>query len=59
MSKHEKEIKDTLLSILDFIGADKKYAEYAQLQGWMEQLLARCGVDDWVASEGQRFDDER
>lgn len=37
----DKDIKDTLISILRFTGADEKYAEYAQLQTWLENLIKR------------------
>lgn len=33
MGKLEKE---TLVNILEYIGADKKYADYAQLQTYLE-----------------------
>jgi len=35
------DIKKTLENILNFVGADKKYAEYAQLQSWLENLIKR------------------
>ena len=37
----EKDIKKTLKNILEFIGADLKYAKYAQLHVWLEQLIKR------------------
>ena len=37
----DKDIKNTLRNILEFIGADIKYVEYAQLQTWLEQLIQR------------------
>jgi len=37
----EEDIKITLKNILEFIGADLKYAEYAQLYVWLEQLIKR------------------
>ena len=46
MNKYEKEIKSTLREILRFVGADQKYAEYAQLHSYMEWLLRDCGVKD-------------
>lgn len=33
----------TLRMILEFVGADSKYAEYAQLQTWLERLIERHG----------------
>lgn len=35
------DIKNTLEDILRFVGADQKYAEYAQLQSWLENLIKR------------------
>ena len=46
MSKYENEIKSTLRDILLFVGADQKYAEYAQLISYLEWLLKNCGVRD-------------
>jgi len=37
----DEDIKKTLENILEFIGADLKYAEYAQLHVWIEQLIKR------------------
>ena len=37
----EEDIKKTLKNIMEFIGADPIYAEYAQLQTWLEQLIKR------------------
>jgi len=37
----EEDIKKTLENILEFIGANLKYAEYAQLHVWLEQLIKR------------------
>ena len=36
-----EDIKKTLRDILEYIGADIKYAEYAQLQNYLEQLINR------------------
>ena len=46
MGKYEQEAKKTLREILDFVGADLKYAEYAQLVSYMEWFLRNCGVKD-------------
>ncbi len=46
MSKYEQEIKKTLQDILQYVGADEKYAEYAQLHNYMEWFLKTCGVKD-------------
>lgn len=35
----EQEIRKTLLSILEYIGADTKYADYAQLHTYLENLI--------------------
>lgn len=37
----DRDIRDTLKSIMNFIGADEKWAEYAQLQSWLESLVRR------------------
>jgi len=37
----DEDIKKTLRDILEFIGADKKYADYAQLHTWLERLIKR------------------
>lgn len=37
----ERDIKRTLRDILGFAGADEKYAEYAQLQTYLERLIDR------------------
>jgi len=37
----EEDIKRTLRNILEFIGEDPKWAEYAQLQTWLKQLIER------------------
>lgn len=37
----KKDIKETLIDILEYIGADTKFAEYAQLQTYLEQLIKR------------------
>lgn len=37
-----QEIKNTLREILAFVGADQKYAEYAQLTSYMEWFLRNC-----------------
>ena len=41
MKKVEEDIKETLKDIFIFIGADLKYAEYAQLQSYLEGLIER------------------
>ena len=46
MGKYEQEIKSKLRDILRFVGADEKYAEYAQLHSYMEWFLRNCGVKD-------------
>ncbi len=42
MSKHEQEIEKTLREILTYVGADLKYAEYAQVKSMMEWFLKNC-----------------
>ena len=37
----EKDIRKTLKDILEYIGADVKYADYAQLRRWLERLIKR------------------
>jgi len=37
----EKDIEETLKDILEYIGADVKYAKYAQLQTYLENLIRR------------------
>ena len=37
----EKDIKKTLKDILEYVDADPKYAEYAQLQTWLANLIKR------------------
>ena len=37
----ERDIKETLKNILRFIGVSEEWAEYAQLQDWLEQLIER------------------
>ena len=37
----DEDIKQTLRNILEFVGADIKYSEYAQLQTWLKQLIQR------------------
>ena len=37
----DRDIKKTLESILEFVGADMKCADYAQLQTALEQLIKR------------------
>jgi Fe-S-cluster formation regulator IscX/YfhJ len=37
----EEDIKQTLSNILEFVDADPKYVEYAQLQTWLENLIKR------------------
>lgn len=39
----ERDVKATLRSIFEFTGTDMKYASYAQLIRWMEQLVIRRG----------------
>lgn len=46
MGKYDDEIKRALRNILEFVGADLKYAEYAQLIVYLEWLLRNCGVRD-------------
>ena len=36
-----EEIKQTLRNILQYIGADSEYANHAQLQTWLEQLIKK------------------
>ena len=45
MNKYEREIKVALKNILEYVDADPKYVEYAQLIGYLERLLRNCGVD--------------
>ena len=37
----DEDIKRTLRNILEFVDADIKYVEYAQLQAWLEQLIRK------------------
>ncbi len=37
----DEDIKKTLKNILEYVGADMKYAEYAQLRTWLENLIKR------------------
>ena len=37
----DKDIRNTLKSILEYIGADIKYADNAQLQTYLENLIKR------------------
>ena len=37
----EKEIKNTLKAILEYIGADIKYADNAQLKAYLEWLIGK------------------
>jgi len=37
----EEDIRKTLKNILEFVGADTKYSNYAQLQIWLENLIKR------------------
>lgn len=37
----DRDIKNVLHDILRFVGADIKYAEYAQLQSWLKSLILR------------------
>lgn len=46
MSKYQREIESKLREILEYVGADVKYAEYAQLHSYMEWFLRNCGVKD-------------
>jgi hypothetical protein len=39
--EQNQDIKNTLKDILEFVHADKKYANYAQLISWLEQLIKR------------------
>ena len=41
----EKEIRKTLKSILEYIGADISYADNAQLQTYMENLIKTAKKD--------------
>ena len=41
MTEMDEDIKRTLRSIIEFVGADIRYIEYAQLQTWLEQLIVR------------------
>lgn len=45
----ERDIKNTLGEILNFVGAPTKYTDYAQLVGWIEDLIKRNN-----SREGQR-----
>ncbi len=36
-----EDIKRTLINIMKFVGVDVGYAEYAQLQSWLENLIKR------------------
>ena len=38
----EKEIRNTLISILEYVGADTKYADDAQLQSYLEWLIGKA-----------------
>ncbi len=46
MGKYENKIKKALNDILAYVGADPKYAEYAQLVDRLEWLLKECGIKD-------------
>lgn len=37
----DKDIRTTLRDILRYVGADEKYADYAQLRTWLENLIKR------------------
>ena len=41
--EYEEEMKKTLRDILSYVGADLKYAEYAQLHSYLEWFLKNCG----------------
>ena len=43
-SEIEREAKHTLRQILEYVGADMKYAEYAQLISYMEWFVKRAGA---------------
>ena len=38
----EKEIRNTLKTILEYVGADIKYADDAQLQTYLEWLIGKA-----------------
>ena len=43
MTRHiDHEARKTLRQILEYVGADGKYADYAQLRTYMEWFLVRC-----------------
>ena len=37
----DEDIRRTLKDILAYVGADTKYADYAQLQSWLKNLIKR------------------
>lgn len=37
----KRDIKETLILIFEYIGADTKYADYAKLQTYLEELIER------------------
>lgn len=39
--KNADDIRETLRDILVYVGADEKYADYAQLQTYLERLIER------------------
>lgn len=43
---YEDEIRRTLRNILEYVEADSKYYDYAELISYLENLLRICGVED-------------
>jgi hypothetical protein len=42
----KQDVRKTLRAILEYIGADLKYAEYADLQSMLERLIIRNVRED-------------